>query len=346
MPRVDVDAADDEHVVGAAGEPCDATAGSPARAVTGQEPGDIAGAVPDDRLCLFGERRDHQLALTALRNRLAGRRVDDLGEEVVLEHVQTAGVLAALGRHAGPHHLGQAIDVARRIVVSPRLLDPRPQLLRPHLRTVDPPPEADLLTKAGCSTRSARRRENDGVEASPVAPVSASSPIWNPGFPPEAGTASPRADAVVQPEPSREEPVAVRHVHDVAAVAPTADNERALTSPAMSPVYATIVGVPDARGGVDPHDIGIGTLTIPYGWAFPFVGERPGTVDVRDLADIRGRGRRNRSRARVIGALRLECVRECLRDDIDPPMPSVLGADERGARSDTTVVDGTDRPTE
>ena len=68
------------------------------------------GAVAQQREGLLGERRDDELALLAVRARLAARRVDDLEQQVVLVDVQAAGAVALAG-DAGTHDLGEAVVV-------------------------------------------------------------------------------------------------------------------------------------------------------------------------------------------------------------------------------------------
>ncbi len=104
----DVHPAHDHHVVGAAGDllhPAHRPGGA------GQQPGEVAGAVADDRHRLLGQRGEDQLAERAVRQHLAGHRVDDLRVEVVLPDVQAVLGLHALVGHAGAHHLGQPVDV-------------------------------------------------------------------------------------------------------------------------------------------------------------------------------------------------------------------------------------------
>ena len=110
LGREDVDAAQDDHVVGAAGDLLHPPH-RPRRAR--QQPGQVAGAVADDRQRLLGQRGEDQLAHLAVRQHRAGLGVDDLGVEVVLPDVQPVLGLDAFVGDAGPHHLGQAVDVDR-----------------------------------------------------------------------------------------------------------------------------------------------------------------------------------------------------------------------------------------
>ena len=77
----------------------------------GDDAGDVAGTVAHERAALARERGEHQFAVFAIRHRLQGVGVDDLGEEVVLGQVQAAHLLALEG-HARAHDLGQAVHVA------------------------------------------------------------------------------------------------------------------------------------------------------------------------------------------------------------------------------------------
>src|SRR5438093_792899 len=91
----------------------------------------VVGPIAYERQAFPRQRRDHQLALRAVRHDRAARRVDDLGMIVVLPHVDAAarGAVDAEPRPAG---LGHADDVEG--ADAELLLDTRPQLVRPHLR--------------------------------------------------------------------------------------------------------------------------------------------------------------------------------------------------------------------
>ena len=96
----DVHAADDEHVVGAARDAVHAGVGAAADAGIGAQPGDVAGAVTDEREGFLGERGDDQLAQLAFGQHLAGLGVDDLGQEVVVVQVEPRLRLDALAGHS------------------------------------------------------------------------------------------------------------------------------------------------------------------------------------------------------------------------------------------------------
>ena len=101
LGREHVHAAQDEHVVGTADDAVDLAMRTAAGAGLGDDAGDVAGAVAHERAALARERGEHQFAVFAIRHRLQGVGVDDLGEEVVLGQVQAAHLLALEG-HARP----------------------------------------------------------------------------------------------------------------------------------------------------------------------------------------------------------------------------------------------------
>ena len=110
LGREDVDAADDEHVVGAAHGLCHTDVGAAAGALFPVEHADILGAVAQQGEGLFGDGGEDQLALGAVGQDLAGVGVDDLGNEVVLADVH-ACLLGALVGNTGAGELGEAIDI-------------------------------------------------------------------------------------------------------------------------------------------------------------------------------------------------------------------------------------------
>ena len=74
---------------------------------------DVARAVAQQRHRLLRQRREHELAVDAVRQHLAGRRVDDLDEEVVLHDVEAVARFGAFAGDAGADDLAQAVDVDR-----------------------------------------------------------------------------------------------------------------------------------------------------------------------------------------------------------------------------------------
>src|SRR6185369_7441752 len=88
LRRIDVDAADDEHVIVAPGHAHDADMGASTRARLMAEPRDVACAIADHRQRLLGERGNDELASLAdgtWRKRL---RIDYLEQEMILPAVQ------------------------------------------------------------------------------------------------------------------------------------------------------------------------------------------------------------------------------------------------------------------
>ena len=135
----DVDAAQDDHVVGPPGDllhPAHGAGGA------GQQAGKVAGAVADDREGLLGQRGENQLAPRAFGQRRAGIGIDDLGVEVILPDVQPVLGLHAFHRHARTDHLREAVDVDRMHVES--RLDLLPHGIGPGFRAED----ADLERRA------------------------------------------------------------------------------------------------------------------------------------------------------------------------------------------------------
>ena len=70
-----------------------------------QQARQVARAIADHRQRFLGERREHELALFALRQHLAGFRIDDLGIEVVLPDREPVLGLDAFLRDARPDDL-------------------------------------------------------------------------------------------------------------------------------------------------------------------------------------------------------------------------------------------------
>ena len=218
MRGEDVDAADDEHVVGAAHDLAHARGGAPAGARLARERGEVARPVAEHRRALAGERRDDQLAHLPVSHGLAGDRVQALGEKVVLGDVHAAAALALAG-HARTRQLGEPV-----VVGGPDrqpLLDPRSSLLAAglgaehaqaqlesravHVQLVDSLPEVQ---------RVGRRGDEDG-RAVVLHHLELTGRV--------AGTDGHDRDtgalqAVVQPEPAGEHAVAEGDLGDVARV--------------------------------------------------------------------------------------------------------------------------------
>src|SRR6266850_2664769 len=110
LRREQVDAADNQHVVGASGDFLHAAHGAGG---AGQQARQVPGAIADDGQRFLGERGEYQLAFLAVGKRLAARRVHHLGIEVVFPDSEAVLRLDALLRHARSDHLGQAVEVDR-----------------------------------------------------------------------------------------------------------------------------------------------------------------------------------------------------------------------------------------
>ena len=114
----------------------------PAGAGLAAQDADIARAVAQQREGLLGDRGEDQLALRALRQNLAGVRVDDLGDKMVLVDVH-AGLCAALIGHARAGQLSQTVDIIG--LDAETLLDILPHLLAPGLCAEDTGLQMDLV---------------------------------------------------------------------------------------------------------------------------------------------------------------------------------------------------------
>src|SRR5215470_4608216 len=138
---IEVDAAEDDHVVGAPPNPVQAQMGAPTRAAApAQHPREVVRAVTDQRQPFAGEGAHHELPLLAVRARGSRGRIHHLAEVVVLPDVD-AVARPAVDAEPGPARLRHAEDVEG---VDVKLaLDPPAQIVGPHLRTEDGHAEAE-----------------------------------------------------------------------------------------------------------------------------------------------------------------------------------------------------------
>ena len=88
LRRKDIDAANNQHVVAAAADAPYAPQSPAARAWPGKKRRDVARAIADHRHGLLAEGGQHQLALLAVGQQLAGLRIDDLRVKMIFEDVQ------------------------------------------------------------------------------------------------------------------------------------------------------------------------------------------------------------------------------------------------------------------
>lgn len=74
--------------------------------------GNIPRAVADQRQRLLGDTCKHQLAVFAVRQNLAGIRIDNLWDKMILIDMQTV-LIFTFKRNARSHYFGQAINIMR-----------------------------------------------------------------------------------------------------------------------------------------------------------------------------------------------------------------------------------------
>src|SRR5215218_8618405 len=251
--REDVDAADHEHVVDAAREARDPRVSAPAWALAGQELRHVARPVADHRQRLLRQGRQHELSEPL--GGLARIRIDYLGQEVVVEDVQAALRLPALHRDPGADHLGEAVDVTG-VEVAPRLLDLLPQALGPRLGAENAVLELDFSAGFG---RALREQVAEGRCTADPAGAEVGQELDL-----EGGVAARRGDggrpeplhAVVEPQPSGEEPIAVGDVNDVLRRRAGAADRAGVDVSENLDVGARVGDdrrlVPRPGGGVDP----------------------------------------------------------------------------------------------
>jgi len=135
LRREDVDAADDQHVVGAIADALHAAQRAAAGALAGDQRRNVARAEAQERKGLFGERRENEFAALAVGKDLAGVGIDDLGIERVLEDVN-AVLGHALAGDSGADDFGQAVDVDG--LEGEPFLDGFAHLLGPRLGAEEP----------------------------------------------------------------------------------------------------------------------------------------------------------------------------------------------------------------
>ena len=167
LAREDVDAVDDEHVVGAGVDAVHDAHRAPALALLNLEAREVAGAVAHHRGAEAVEGGEDEFAFLAVGQRLEGVGIDDLRVEVVLPDVQPVRVLAVAG-DAGAGDLGETVDVVGGDAGD--LLDARADFVRPRLRAEDAvlqlgvaaEVDAELLGHGGEVEEVARRAADDG----------------------------------------------------------------------------------------------------------------------------------------------------------------------------------------
>ena len=259
LRREHVDAADDQHVVGAAARLAHAHRRAAAGALLVVQRADVTRAVAQQRQRLLADAGEHELAVFAVGQRLAGRRVDDLGVEEILVDVH-AVLLDALARNARARDFRKAVDVVGLDGQQP--LDLAAHLLGPRLRAEDAGPEAqalrvDALVAHGLAdVHRVRRRAAEDVRAVVLQDLHLPRRV--------AGGYGDRRraellGAVVQAEAAGEQAVAVGDVHEVVLRAADADDA---ARRARRPDLDVVLRVADdrllarrARGRVDAREL-------------------------------------------------------------------------------------------
>jgi hypothetical protein len=92
LRRKHVDAANNQHVVGAPGNPAHFDRGAAARTRAPVERGDIARAVADNRHGLLGERGKHQFAIFAVGHRFERVGLDTFDQKMVFLNVHAVAM--------------------------------------------------------------------------------------------------------------------------------------------------------------------------------------------------------------------------------------------------------------
>ena len=256
LRRKDVDAADDEHVVRAAGNLFHAPHSARSRR---QEPREVARAVADDRQRFLCERGENQLAFFALRQQCAALRVDDLRVEVVLPDGEAVFRLDAFLRDTRADHLRETVEVDR--IDGKALLDRAAHLVGPGLGTEDAQAQrraaridALAVHLVGDCQHVARRHHDDvGLEIGDQLHLALghAAAEGNDGEPEPLG-------AVMGAEAAGEKPVAVGDMHLIPGPrARGADGARHEMRPAVDIARRVADDGGFARrtrGGVDAHD--------------------------------------------------------------------------------------------
>src|SRR3989454_8734807 len=144
LRRVHVHTLDDKHIVGPADEAAHSRRCPPATARRRRERGDVAGPIADDGHRALGQRGQHEFALLTRPQWFAGRRVDDLRQEVVVGDVQALARLALAG-DPGADDLAEPVDVVGRAEAR---LERAANAVGPGLSAEHPVAESELLRLA------------------------------------------------------------------------------------------------------------------------------------------------------------------------------------------------------
>ena len=235
-----VDAADDHHVVGPAGNLL-----HPAHAARGgwQQAGEIARAVTDDRQRFLGQRREHEFAHLAVGHRRAGLGVDDLRIEMIFPDARAVLALDAFAGDARTDYFGEAIYVER--VDCDLLLDFGAHRLGPRLGAENADAQRrrcriDSLPPHFLGDRQhVRRRDHDDVGPEVLNQLHLA--LGHAARHRDHRAAHPFG-AVMRAEAAGEQAIAVGDVHDVAG-APAGGADR--TRDEAGPHLDVVAGIPD-----------------------------------------------------------------------------------------------------
>src|SRR3989304_8264142 len=105
--------ADDQHIIAAPADPLHAQMGPPAFAGLGVENRYIPGTVAEQGESFLGNGREDELPFFPVGQDLASLGVNNLGNEMVLENMETLFGLNTLNAHPGPDHFAQPVNVDR-----------------------------------------------------------------------------------------------------------------------------------------------------------------------------------------------------------------------------------------
>ncbi len=260
---IDVDAADDQHVVVTSGHAHEPHVGAAACARLVVEPGDVPRAIAHERQRVLRQRGDHQLAGLADRHRLERVRIDDLEQEMILPAVQARLLDVTFAGDARAHHFRKAVNVHRRDAelileraahrFAPRL-GPEYADAQRQLPQIDAHCAGDL----GDVERIRRgRAQHIGREVAQQhhLPLGAAPGNRHHG-------ASQPLGAVMGAEPAGEQPVAVGVVHDVSRHHAGA---RERTRHQLAPAVEVAAGVADDGRLAGGAGGGVQTQQLPAG---------------------------------------------------------------------------------
>ena len=105
--------------------------------------GDVPGPIADDRKSFLGDGGKHQFPGFPVGQDLAAVGVDDFGNKMIFEDVQSLFGFVAFDGHPRPHHFAQAVNVNRRQIEL--LFDFVTHTLRPGLGPEDPELEIQIF---------------------------------------------------------------------------------------------------------------------------------------------------------------------------------------------------------